>query len=201
MPPRIIAYSLFGIAVLFSFTSYSQRDWTSRKHKDGVEVFVKSQDDAVAKAYMAVASTSATIEKCVSFLLDFENHVNWRYSVTKVERLSAPEDDLIFYMIMDAPWPAEDRDVVIQVSKNELSPNKVEIVLTAVEGFKEKVEGFIRITNSITTWTFNREGDRTDIVYKGISDPGGKIPEWIINAGVVDAPFETLRNFITLVES
>lgn len=200
MFPGVATCILVGFTLLCPFTSFSQRDWTSRRHKDGVEVFVKSVNGADIKSYKAVSSTSASIEKCVSFLLDFENHIKWRYSVSKVEVLRSQGDELICYMVLDVPWPADDRDVVIQITKNYISDNKVQVVLTAIEGVKEKVDGFIRVTNSITKWTFDRVGDRTNIIYEGSADPGGTLPGWLINVGVVDAPFETLRNFVDLVE-
>lgn len=185
--------------ICVSMVTFSQRDWTSRKNKNGVEVFTKHQSDSKLKTYKAVATTSASVKNCVAFLLDLENHVNWSYTVAKAELLSEDENKQLCYMVMDAPWPVDDRDIVIEVTTKELSDGAMQVSLIAVDGTKGEVEDLVRIINSTTTWVFRKEGDHTKITYEGVTDPAGKVPDWVINAGLVDGPYETLKNFIELV--
>ncbi|CAG5082888.1 START domain-containing protein [Parvicella tangerina] len=196
-----ISVTFFIVILFFTTTGFAQRDWTSRKKQDGIEVFVKSQENAVLKTYRAVASTTASIDDCVNFLLDLENHVNWSYTVEEASIIPSKTDDVLCYMLMDAPWPVLDRDIIIKASKNKHSANKAEVSLVAIEGVKKEVEDVVRITESTTKWKFTRKEGVTHIVYEGVTDPGGKVPDWVINAGLVDGPFETIKNFIHEVEN
>jgi len=44
------------------------------------------------------------------------------------------------------------------------------------------------------------EENRTKVIYQNVTDPGGMIPIWLMNMGVVKAPFETLKNYTRLSE-
>lgn len=189
------------LLVMGSFVS--QTNWTSKKKKDGVEVFVKEENNSILKSYKAVSSTKAPIDDCVSFLLNLENHVNWSYSVVESSILKTDPGFQICYMKMDAPWPADDRDIVIKATKMVESENRVEVKLTAIDGndLKPPKREVVRIEKSTTNWIFERENGITHITYFGITDPGGNVPDWIINAGLVDGPFETLKKFVESVSN
>lgn len=190
----IIAFGVFLIS-----NSYAQREWNSRKNKDGVEVFVKDDPNSKLKTYMAVGTTTAPISDCVSFLLDLENHINWSYNVVESTLIPTSTNEHTCYMIMEAPWPVDDRDIVVQATTEHFSEDKVEVTLIALPGLKDEVDGMVRVTESVTTWLFERKDGVTHLTYTGLSDPGGNIPDWMVNALIVDGPFDTIRNFLELV--
>ncbi len=44
-------------------------------------------------------------------------------------------------------------------------------------------------------WQFTKVEDNiTDVVYQFVSDPGGNIPDWLVNSFVVQSPYHTLEN-------
>lgn len=188
------------LLLCFSVEAISQRNWTSRKNKNGVEVFVKLGENSTLKTYRAIATTSASVEKCSEVLLDLENHINWSYTVITAAMLPSSGDELKCYMVMDAPWPADDRDIVVRVTKKEISDTKVEIRFVATTGDKEEIDGLVRVTESTTVWIFERVDGVTHITYEGTTDPGGKVPDWMVNAGLVDGPYETLAGFLEQVQ-
>lgn len=192
---------LLFLLLIGSLSSSAQRNWTSKRDKNGIEVFVKDAPGSKLKAYKAISKTTASIEECANLLLDFTSHVKWSYTVIQSDPLADSEDgNPRAYMVMDAPWPVDDRDIVIEGAKEKLGENKILVTLTALSGVKEEVKGMVRVTLSTTTWLFERKDGTTFITYEGLSDPGGNIPEWLINALLVDVPYETIRDFVTLVE-
>ena len=54
-------------------------------------------------------------------------------------------------------------------------------------------EGFQRnIANVDGYWQITKEDDGVSITYELHADPGGGIPNWLVNSSVVDTPFGIL---------
>jgi ribosome-associated toxin RatA of RatAB toxin-antitoxin module len=62
-------------------------------------------------------------------------------------------------------------------------------------------QGLVRIKNMTGKWQLTPvENNKVKVVYEMNIDPGGKIPKWLVNAMLVDIPFNTLQKLRSIVK-
>ncbi len=183
------------LALLLSIPSIAQDNWELKRDKNEVKVYTKKKEGFSLKAYKGVTYTNFSPKQCSEILWDFENHHKWSYAVEKTKVLESTTNEKITHFFIDAPWPVNDRDIVIKATKVSSSDSKVIYKMSAIKNYLPDQSGYIRLNVSETTWTFEREGNKTKITYSGYSEAGGSIPDWLANSSVVDAPHETLMKF------
>ncbi len=94
--------------------------------------------------------------------------------------------------VLDTPFPAEDRHYTVRVETHSFETN-------SGPGWQARwnhVEGSGNIRGSIGSWTLLPvEPDRTVVIYRVLTDPGGRLPAWIVDYA---AP-RTLRSVLEAV--
>ena len=85
---------------------------------------------------------------------------------------------------------SQDKDTRVvtikQTAKPDYIPEKKNIVRV------QRIEGF---------WQFTPQEDGSvEIVYQVLSDPGGEIPVWLVNASLVSQPYQTLLKMQEVVK-
>ena len=80
--------------------------------------------------------------------------------------------------VLDTPFPAEDRHYTVRVETHSFETN-------SGPGWQARwnhVEGSGNIRESIGSWTLLPvEPDRTVVIYRVLTDPGGRLPAWIVD--------------------
>ena len=49
-------------------------------------------------------------------------------------------------------------------------------------------------------WEFEKDGEKTIISNRFLSDPGGSIPNWVTNSFISRNPFNTIKNLKAQIE-
>ena len=102
--------------------------------------------------------------------------------------------EFIVYYVIDSPWPAWDRDAVVQLNLERDDVNNITTInFKDKVHYKDEVNGIVRVQNTVGYWKFIENNGRTEVTYQCHTNPGGSIPSWIVNLFVVDAPFDTLK--------
>jgi hypothetical protein len=107
------------------------------------------------------------------------------------------ERDKVVYNRTHAPWPVSDRDAILRnaVTFDE-QDHRVRLDFWSVEDQKAPpVKGVVRMPFLRGHWYFWPEGDgsRTRIEYQVHANPGGQLPEWMVNYVSRDLPWKTIR--------
>ena len=64
-----------------------------------------------------------------------------------------------------------------------------------------EVDGVVRITDFDVDTSYRDLGEgRTEVTYQLHSEPGGKVPDWLVNLFVDKGPVETMTRLRELVE-
>jgi ribosome-associated toxin RatA of RatAB toxin-antitoxin module len=142
---------------------------------------------------MVVPTSTADV---VKFLTDFDNYPNWFPRCKKariVARLN--ENEFIAYLVFNAPWPVADRDCVIRV-KVEKDEKTGVVILTETSEPKcvARQAECIRIEQLVSVWKMVPKDGGTEITNEYASNPGGNIPDWLINTQSVENPMVTFEN-------
>lgn len=186
--------------VLVFFGLYSPLDearapWVLKRDKDHVRVYVKASEERSFYSYRGETQVGASIEKVASLLLNISRYSTWIDRNSLTEFVARKNDGAYYYSVFDAPFPVDDRDVVMRVSCPVSEPGKRVIEHHCFPSFVPKKPENVRVSDSYGKWTLiSLSKHETHVVYEGYSDPGGSIPAWLANAFSIDGPYNSIRN-------
>jgi hypothetical protein len=190
--------------LLLSFSSVAS-EWKLEKDKDGIQVYTREVEGSAYKAFRGESVIDAELNQVMALLDDTKGFVHWMFNCKNPTLLyKASLLDRYQYLVNDFPWPAADREMIL---RNEISQDPVSrktiVKLTGVtadalpESAKstlptktdavrvEEVEGFFELTPLSDT--------QTKVVFQLHLNPVGALPSGLVNAMIVDNPFETLK--------
>jgi hypothetical protein len=191
------------IAVLFSpafLFSQNSNDWVFKNEKEGVKVYYRKTSDV--HELKLVTSLKVSLSGLVTLLSEVENYPKWGYKVSEsreLKKVSANES--YYYSKLDFPWPLDDRDVVVRstIVQDPVS-RRVTATSIAQPDYLPTNKGVIRMRNAKTTWTLvPGQGGWTYVEYFISSDPGGSLPDWLVNMAIDVGPRETIKNIRNFV--
>ncbi|WP_040802674.1 START domain-containing protein [Zhongshania aliphaticivorans] len=191
--------------LFFSGFSAQAVDWELAKDAEGVKVFTGAVAGSEYKAFRGEIVVDAELNQLMAVLDDTANFSNWMYNCKSPKLLyKASLLDRYQYLQNDFPWPAKDREMIL---RNEISQDPASRVTTvklssvALEKLPaparqampktgaavrmEAVQGFFELSPVSDT--------QTKVIFQLHLDPGGGLPAGLVNALIVDNPFETLK--------
>ncbi len=191
------------IVVLFSpifLFSQNSTDWVFKNEKEGVKVYYRKTSEI--HELKLVTSLKVSLSGLVTLLSEVENYPKWGYKVSEsreLKKVSANEN--YYYSKLDFPWPLDDRDVVVRSSiVQDPVSRRVTATSIAQPDYLPSNKGVIRMRNAKTTWTLvPGQGGWTYVEYFISSDPGGSLPDWLVNMAIDVGPRETIKNIRSFV--
>ncbi len=192
---------IFFLPLLFNLLSPSlsgqENGWKFIKNNDGIEVYSRKFDDSPLKEIKVQKIMETTLSSLIALMKDVENHQNWTYANKKARILEKhSEFSWIFYGYSIAPWPVQDRDMVIQSTLKQDSVTKViKNEGECIPDFIPENEGVVRVPACHSLWTLKPLGDGKVLVSLEIQiNLGGSIPNWLINLVSSKGPYLTIKN-------
>lgn len=187
---------IVGLSLLFSNVASlaaTSVDWLQVKSEDGITIYSRHHSDGLAqiRAQMFVPTSYFAFMR----LLDDSEHVpNWIDNVSNSRVLQKISDtENIVYTQFSAPWPAKNRDMVTY-SKFEMLPNGLSLDIVDALNYLPEQPGYIRITQVNAHWTLQKlTNGMTHIDYIAFANPGGALPNWLVNKLSTDSAFTTFK--------
>ena len=100
---------------------------------------------------------------------------------------------LVRHQTIVAPWPVDNRDVVVDV--NTYQDEETKIVYQKVNGLPDYLpsqKDHVRIREFRATWTVKPlKNGLVEVEYELLVNPAGSIPAWVVNMAMTDGPYET----------
>lgn len=195
---KIAIFSLLAIMILGGFREKNRGQvdgWVLEREKKGIKIFTKKGKWGKLRDSKAIMVVSAKPEEMLKLLSDFDNYPNWMPKCKKakvIARLSANE--FIGQIVFNAPWPVADRDCVVRVKINREPNGVITMSQTSEPKYIKEEEGVVRIQQMVGVWKLVPKGNGTEVTNEYASNPGGSIPDWLINTQSVDAPLETFES-------
>lgn len=191
------------IAILFSpvfLFSQNSTDWVFKNEKEGVKVYYRKTSEI--HELKLVTSLKVSLSGLVTLLSEVENYPKWGYKVSESRELKkVSANETYYYSKLDFPWPLDDRDVVVRstIVQDPVS-RRVTATSIAQPDYLPSNKGVIRMRNAKTTWTLvPGQGGWTYVEYFISSDPGGSLPDWLVNMALDVGPRETIKNIRSFV--
>ena len=197
---------LFCSISLVSITSlFSQNNWKLVKNSEDIKVYVKDGNDE--KGYVnikAVTTTKGSVASFAKVMQDVSNYNKWMHAVEETFLVSQQSDfDFSYYMLTDFPWPAKDRDAVINMKFNYNPVDKTFVTVSRdVKGLVPEKDNLTRVEKIKASYSFKQmHNGQVRIEYKGQIKPGVELPEWLMEQVYHIAPYNTLKNLREYVQN
>ncbi|MFO8236457.1 MAG: START domain-containing protein [Bacteroidales bacterium] len=193
----------YFLSMLFSFsllyhTGTRGDEWKLIKDSERIKVYIKKQSKN--NNYVNIRATTkskGSLEIFGAIMQDVPNYDQWMHSVKKTTVVEKKSDyHFSYYMLTDFPWPAKDRDVVLDMQFEWVPEENIFTTHSKnVNGAIPEKEDIIRIEEVNASYAFTRlKNNRIRIEYKGKINPGVNLPEWLKEKVYQIAPYNTLKN-------
>ena len=133
----------------------------------------------------------------MAVLTDIKNHTNWVYKTIKSELLRQNgAENIFYYSEVNAPWPFDNRDLVMQMNIQQNPQNKVMTVnVNNVDDYMPVKKNIVRISFLHVTWTVTPLNNKqVKVEYQIQVNPGNGVPAWLVNLFATMGPYETFAN-------
>lgn len=172
-----------------------------KKDADGIKVYTcKTEDEKFKSLRAEFELKNITVQQVRSFLWDVKNYTTWQYNMIEAEPLSSSgRDDMTYRSLVDAPWPVENRELVLQMNVKE-EPKVTHIFIHSFPYGKPAPDGAIRIPLFDASWKIISEGNTLKVTYALRIDPGGSVPAWLANIALADGPYLSFKKLKTQME-
>lgn len=196
---------LFFLSFLFnSFPTQSQTtDCSLKKDKEGIKVYTCPSDTSKFRSLVAEFELeNISFAELERFLWNVENYVNWQYNMVSASLLKkVNEQSIIYRSEVDAPWPVQNREMIVQLSVNKkLGPDQLAFSMHTVPTDYPIHEDLVRVPFSQASWTVKQVKNKLFVTYQLMIDPGGYIPPLLVNLAMAEGPYESFHNLKKLLE-
>ena len=176
-------------------------EWRLDRDRDGIKVFTREVDGFPIRQFSVHSHTAANLDAIEAVMRDLENYVSWMPDVSSCELLEKEnENTFIYHMVINAPFPVSDRDIVARMQFQRTGSDVLKINYENRATYMEEIDKAVRIPYFKGYWEFSASGDSTIIKNQFLSDPGGSVPAWVINSFISKNPYETVRKLKEQVE-
>jgi hypothetical protein len=175
--------------------SQNNDGWIFKNEKNGIKVYYRKTSDVYE--LKLITSIQSSMAGLVSLLSDVESYPQWGYKITEAEFIRKhSETESIYRSRFDFPWPLDDRDIVMhnKVQQDPVS-GKVTATSTATPSMSPERPDAVRIKDARTVWTiYPGSGGWLYVEYYVYSNPGGNLPDWLVNMALDVGPRETIQH-------
>lgn len=202
---RVGVFSSFVLVAFFSLVNYSSVNadvlldpndpaWELQKDQDNIQVYFKDVNGSDIKAFMGQTVMSASVSSIVKVMKDAETCADWVQGCVNAKTLDGETfNEGIQYGINDLPWPADDRDYVNRVfTIDNIDTGEISISLEAVEGYIPLTDNVRLEKMTIHYFLSPISPTETKVTWVQHTEPGGYIPDWLVNMLLIDIPFYSL---------
>ena len=185
-----------GLLIALSEPGLAQ-PWRVTSNVDGIEVSEREVKDRNLPVFRGRTLIDGHPLEILGVLQDLPNTPRWMHrcmEARSVEQLNA--DEHISYNRTDAPWPVQDRDVVLH-SRVKFNPTDgtIHVAVRSIEHpTTPPIDGVVRMKRLRGHFTLKRVSEnKTHVEYQIDAHPGGWLPGWLIRMTTEDIPRDTLK--------
>ncbi len=171
--------------------------WEWVRGDNGVAVHRRTVAGSPLHEFRGVGIIYAPIAAVLGVMNDTEHRLEWmKEAAAQVLVEQVDSSTVIFYNRTKAPWPASDRDAVLRAKTTfDTQKNVVRIEIESVEHPAwPPQKGVVRMPKLRGHWRFwpDKGGEYTKAEYQVFANPGGSLPDWIINMVSKSVPHSTI---------
>lgn len=175
-------------------------NWELKKEEDGIKVYTSGAATSTFKQFKALSFVNATPAAIAKMVVDVEHNHQWAESVKPGKIIKRDsENEFVFSQVIEMPFPFTDRIMIQRCTTKVLGNGKIRVDLFEDLDALDYDGDLVVVPVSRGYWILNPSNGGTNLEYSFLVDPGGNIPAWLVNAFIVDTPFNSLKNLRELV--
>ncbi|EQC46854.1 START domain-containing protein [Bacteriovorax sp. Seq25_V] len=169
------------LLLAYSQLTIAQSDWNYLTTEDGIAIYTKEAKDSIMP-FKASGLIEANIYDVLKVLKDFSNKNKWSPKLKSVKTHQKINDDhYIFSEYYQTPWPATDREFLLEGQLKKLSANEYLILAHSIDNdFKDN--GHIQADVDYLNLKIKKISEnQTNIEFEFHGDMKGWMPVWLMN--------------------
>jgi len=156
-------------------------DWEFVREREEVKVYRKEVGDRTA--FRGIGIIEGTPEKLVGII---HNPKRWKFWIDDLDegKLLEKKSDFhfVFLQEIDAMWPVKNREIVFESIVSRVGPSQILLEMKSVNHPKAPANSNVRAKVSFTRYKIDPlEGNRMQVTFENLSDPGGRIPDFMVD--------------------
>jgi hypothetical protein len=176
--------------------------WSLKKDQDGIKVYTRSVAGSAIEEFKAVITVdNAKLIDVLNVVTNVNGFIELFPDCAEATVMERQDRyNTVHYIRTDVPFPVTDRDGVYE-QRTQLGPGGASATVTirALPDRLPENKKLVRITHASGTWKLVQVGNKVQVTYQFLGEPGGSVPAWMANSFIVDHPFGTLRNLRMIV--
>jgi hypothetical protein len=203
---EVTSSMLVGVLLLFRTLSWAQVPsgvkWELVKEGNGIKVYTAPASNSGRKYIKVTAALTGSLSRVQAVFRDVARQKEWVYGTKQAYLIQKADDShLLYYNETALPWPASNRDIPIRMALAE-DPTRHTLTITQEgdPGAAPSYKGIVRVPHFKGNWIF-RESNKgqLQVEYYLDIDPGGSLPNWVVNLFIAKGPYETIVKLRELV--
>jgi len=195
----------FIFFLFFSQTTFSQspekdhseskkEEWRLRKNENGIRIYSRRPAGSDVDEFRVISVMHGSLSSIVAVIMDANHYPDWIYACVQskvLQQVNATEQ--YQYQVIDVPTPFSDRDAVVHFTLwQDVKTKSVYTHSVAAPNFIPAKNGLVRLPVFDATYQLipQSNGD-VEVIYSLRTDPGGYLPDWLVNWTIVTGPYQT----------
>ena len=177
---------IFPFSIFFGFQFLQGQgtdsdDWQFVREREEVKVYRKEVGDRTA--FRGIGIIEGAPEKLVGII---HNPKRWKFWIDDLDegKLLEKKSDFhfVFLQEIDAMWPVKNREIVFESIVSRVGPSQILLEMKSVNHPKAPANSNVRAKVSFTRYKIDPlEGNRMQVTFENLSDPGGRIPNFMVD--------------------
>ena len=174
----------FSILLAFQFLQGQGTDsdgWEFVRERKEVKGYRKEVGDRTA--FRGIGIIEGAPEKLVGII---HNPKRWKFWIDDLDEGKLLEKKSNFHFVflqeIDAMWPVKNREIVFESIVSRVGPSQILLEMKSVNHPKAPANSNVRAKVSFTRYKIDPlEGNRMQVTFENLSDPGGRIPNFMVD--------------------
>ena len=174
----------FSILLAFQFLQgqgAGSDGWEFVREREEVKVYRKEVGDRTA--FRGIGIIEGAPEKLVGIIHNPKRGKFWIDDLDEGKLLEKKSDfHFVFLQEIDAMWPVKNREIVFESIVSRVGPSQILLEMKSVNHPKAPANSNVRAKVSYTRYKIDPlEGNRMQVTFENLSDPGGRIPNFMVD--------------------
>jgi len=167
--------------------------WQEYKEIDGIKIYKKHDKKYEFVQFKARTLMPYSSEVISNTLMNAQTYPSWLADCIAAERI-----DNQVYLLMQPPWPLDQRQVWAEIQKKEYADRQV-ITLRSIKKYESQNSG-VWFNYLYAEFILEEAADRqTQVTLTLHGDPGGFPPSWLVNLMAWQIPYRSLKGLNTYI--
>ncbi|MFN7119502.1 MAG: START domain-containing protein [Saprospiraceae bacterium] len=180
------------------FAQSKNTEWKLKKEVADLQVFMRNSESSDIKEIKVRFIANASLSNIVTALKDVPAFPEWIYNCAEARLLKRiSETESYYYSRVAFPFPMNDRDFIghSKLWQDEQT-KEIFVKVTGNYNYLPQEKGIVRLPKLSINWHITPLTVQKSLVeYHLVSDPGGSIPDWVVNMAIDKGPINTIKNF------